>query len=148
MQLCKLLLGWEVLFSDDLCSELSLFCYLSTCFCFFPSEVLKLPPSLPVRGFLRAWKLFLLHESLPRAQVPVPKSFVSLSLSLFFFFNLSLALPHSEEIGLPFSVFGAFHHHPEVVLWELFHMQKGFDVFMGEKVVSLSYSSDILGCIS
>jgi len=86
MQVCKLLLGWEVLFSDDLCSELSLFCHLSTCFCFFPSEVLKLPPSLPVRGFLRAWKLFLLHKSLPRAQVPVSKSFVSLSLSLFFFF--------------------------------------------------------------
>ena len=62
------------------------------------SEILKLllpPPPPPMRGFLRVWRLFLFHNSVPRVQVPVSKSFVS-SLSLFF------ALPHSEDIGLPF----------------------------------------------
>ena len=60
-----------------------------------PSEVLKLPPTPPVRGRPSVQELFLLHNSLPGAQAP---SATALSPFLF----LSFALPYSEEIGLPF----------------------------------------------
>ena len=84
----------EVLFRNKLCGEFSSFCLLGT-FCCAPlwgSEV----PSCPHlwRGF---WvcENFLLHDSLPRVQVPVQKYF-----SLFL--SSSFALPHSKEIDLHF----------------------------------------------
>ena len=65
----------------------------SLCFAFqapvvvFSFEVLKGSPSSPLmREFLSVWILFLLHDYLPGAQVPILKSFVS-------FFHLYL-LPY------------------------------------------------------
>ena len=49
----------------------------------FPSEVPKLLQSTPERGFPSVKKLFLLHGSLPEAQVPALKSFVSLFSYIF-----------------------------------------------------------------
>ena len=43
MRACSLFLGWEVLVSNNLCCEFSLFCLLST-WCYIPSEVLRLTP--------------------------------------------------------------------------------------------------------
>ena len=79
-----------------------LFCSSSTCCC-IPPLMFWSSPSLtqPVKGFLSVQKLFLLHDSLPRALVPVPKSFVS-------FLSLSFALSHSEEISLLFWKFEVF----------------------------------------
>ena len=37
------------------------------------------------------------------------------------------------------------HQHSEVVLWKLLSIQLTFDEFVGEKAVSPSYSSTILG---
>ena len=48
-----------------------------------PSEIPTLPLTLPVKGFPTVWKLFLLHNSLSRVQVPIPKSFVSLFIFTF-----------------------------------------------------------------
>ena len=62
----------------------------------FPSEVLKLNLTPPMRGFPSMWKLFLLHDSFPWAQIPVLKP-----LSLFF--NLYL-LPYVTFI---FCYFGS-----------------------------------------
>ena len=71
-------------------------------------------------------------------QVSVPNSFVSLYLLYF-------ALPPFEENGLPFWVPGVLPQHSEVVLWNFLRVQMIFGKFVGEKVVSLSYSSAILG---
>jgi len=65
--------SWEVLVSKHLCGE---FCFVLLSAAVFPSEVPKLPPSLPMRRFPSVWKLFLLHSSLPKVQflVPIPLS--------------------------------------------------------------------------
>ena len=55
---CNLLLGWELLFGNDLYGELSSFCLSSTC-CFIPfwgSEALLLAP--PMKAFLRVCRNF------------------------------------------------------------------------------------------
>ena len=68
-----------------LCVEISLLCPLHPCCCalLWGSEASPLPPpSPPVKGVPSVWKPFLLHSSLPQAQVP------SLFFCLCFFFFL------------------------------------------------------------
>ena len=60
------------------------------------------------------------------------------------FYLLHFVLPPFEENGLPFWVPDVLCQHSEVVLWNLLSAQLSFDEFVGEKVVSLSYSSTIL----
>ena len=52
------------------------------------------------------------------------------------------------ENGLPFWVSGVLCQCSEVVLWNLLSVQMFFDEFVGEKVISPSYSSTILGLLS
>ena len=74
-------------------------CFPSTC-CWFPSEILYLHLSLPLREFPSVQKVFLLHSSLPKTQVPVPNP-----LSIYFF--ISFALHHYLEISLLFGSLGS-----------------------------------------
>ena len=102
------------------------------------SEIPKLPTDPLVRGFPGVWKLLLSYDSLPR-MVSVPNSFVS----LFIFYFLSYLL--SKTIGClsgclvsSASVQKLFCGICSVFKWS-------FNEFVGEKVVSPSYSSTILG---
>ena len=63
-----------------------------------------------------------------------------LSFSLLYFFLLPF-----EDNGLLFWVLDVLCQHSEVVLWNLLSVQMFFDEFVGEKVISPSYSSAILG---
>ena len=83
-----------------------------------PSDILKLPTDLPVRGFPTVWKL-LLHDSLPR--MGLDPSIFCLCFHLLYFI-----LPPFEEIGLPFWVPGVLCQHSEVVLWKLLNIQMIF----------------------
>ena len=83
---------WEVLVSKQLCGEFCLVFLASAAV--FPSEVLKLPPSLPMRRFPSMWKLFLLHSSLPKVQFLVP-------IPLSPFFLVSFALLNSVWALMP-----------------------------------------------
>jgi len=66
--------------------------------------------------------------------------FFCLSFYLLYFF-----LPPFEDNGLPFWMPNVLWQHSEIVLWNLLSVQISFAEFVGEKVVSLSYSSAILG---
>ena len=110
----------------NFCGEVSQLC--------FSLWFLSSPLTLPVKGFPIVWKL-LLHDSLPRMDL-CPEI---------------LCLPFCLH-PLPYLILrrlvclsGILCQHLEVVLWELLHLQWSFDVFVGEKVVSLTYSSAILG---
>ena len=104
-----------------------------------PSEIPKLPTDLPVRGFPGVWKLLLYKFMSPSlGWISVPTSFVS----LFIFYILSYLLSKTMCLSgcLMFSA----------TVQKLFHgicsaFKCSFDEFVGEKVVSLSYSSAILG---
>ena len=103
-----------------------------------PSVLPKLGTDSAVRGFPGVWKLLLSYDSLPR-MVSVPNSFVS----LFIFYFLSYLL--SKTIGClsgclvsSASVQKLFCGICSVFKWS-------FNEFVGEKVVSPSYSSTILG---
>lgn len=90
--------GWEVLVDAGsvLKSLLFAFCALVAT---LPSEVLKLPISLPLRKFPSVQKLFFLCSSLvPTGCRSYPDSFVC----FFFFFLISFALPCYVKISLPF----------------------------------------------
>ena len=63
-----------------------------------------------------------------------------LSFYVYIFF-----LPPSEDNGLCFWVPDALCQHLEAVLWNLLSVKCSFNKFVVEKVVSLSYSSTILG---
>ena len=58
---------------------------------------------------------------------------------------LYFSLPPFENNGLLFWVPDVLCQHSEGVLWNLFSVKCSFDEFVGEKVVSPSYSSAILG---
>ena len=96
-------------------------CNLCVCLFVFlpvmlPSESLKLPTDIPVRGFSGVWKLLLLHDSLPG--MGLHPSLFCLSFCLLYF-----VLPPFEETGLPFGVPGVLRQHSEVVLWNLLSIQ-------------------------
>ena len=126
---CKPLFGWEVLFLKDLCDEFSLFSLPGTC-CWVPfwgSAAPYSPNPIPdCEGIAKMWKLFLLQDSLPRAQAPILKSFAS-------FLSFSFGRPHSEEIDFSFWKTGVFCLHSASVLQELFHMQIYFWCICGKK---------------
>ena len=61
------------------------------------------------------------------------------------FYLLYFVLPPFEDSGLPFWVLGVLYQHSEVILWNWSAFKCYFDEFMGEKVVSPSDSSAILG---
>ena len=104
-----------------------------------PSVVPRLATESPVRVFPGVWKL-LSFLTLPSRDGALSLPLLSLFLSFFFFF-----LSPFEDNGLLFWVPDVLCQHSEVVLWNLFSVQCSFDEFVGEKVVSLSYSSCILG---
>lgn len=100
---CEPLLGWEVLFDKNLCCEFSAL-YLEYLLLHLsirsPLRCGNISPALPLRGFPSVWKHFFLRESLPWVH---PLGGASLSQSpLPPFLSLSFAIPHSEEIALPF----------------------------------------------
>ena len=104
-----------------------------------PSEVPRLATDSPVRVFPGVWKRlsFLRLPSLDRSlSLPL----LSLFLSFIFF-----PLPPFEGNGLPFWVPDVLCQHSEVVLWNFLNVQCSFNEFVGEKVVSPSYPSAILG---
>ena len=61
------------------------------------------------------------------------------------FYLLYFVLPPFEDHGLPFWVPDVLCQHSAVVLWNCSVFKCSFDEFVGEKVVSPSYSSTILG---
>ena len=66
-------------------------------------------------------------------------------MDLCLFLSFTFFLPPFEDNGLLFWVPDVLCLHSEVVLWHLLSIQMFFDEILGEKVVSLSYSSTILG---
>ena len=102
------------------------------------SVVPRLATDSEVRVFPGVWKL-LSFLRLPYGTELCPYLFC-LSFYLLYFF-----LPPFEDSGLLFWVPDVLCQHSEVVLWNLLSVQMFFDEFVGEKVVSLSYSSAILG---
>ena len=111
-----------------------------------PSEIPRLATELLVRLFPGVWNL------LSFLRLPSQEGYPSLPL-LSLFFPLYFVLPPFEDNGLPFWVPDVLCQHSEVVLWNLLskllrNTQSSNVLLMnlwGEKVVSPSYSSGILG---
>ena len=95
-----------------------------------PSEIRKLPPDLPVRGFPGVWKL--------PGRVSVPISFVS----LFIFYILSYLL--SKTMSCFSGCLMSSARDQKLFCGVCSAFKCSFDEFVGEKVVSPSYSSTIL----
>ena len=98
---------------------------------------LRHPQSPPAKGLPSVWKPFLLHSSLPLVQVP------SLFFCLCFFFFL---LPYPGMWGVS-CVLGGLRSSARVqwVFCRSFSTCRCIsDVFVGRKVISMSYSSAIL----
>ena len=102
-----------------------------------PSESPKLPTDLPVRGFPGVWKL-LFYDSLPGMGLH-PWLFVS----LFIFYILSYRL--SKTMGCLSGCLVSFTSVQKLFCGICSAFKCSFDEFVGEKLVSLSYSSAILG---
>ena len=102
-----------------------------------PSGVPRLATDSPVRVFLGVWKLLLLQDSLP-GMVSIPNSFVS----LFVFYILSYFL--SKRMGC-LSECLVSSASVQFFCGSCSTSKRSFEEFVGEKVVSLSYSSAILG---
>ena len=103
-----------------------------------PSVVPRLARDLAVRVFPGVWKL-LSFSRLPSWAELCPYLFCLSFYHLYFF------LPPFEDSGLLFWVADVLCW-DSVVLWNLHSAFKcSFDEFVGEKVVSPSYSSAILG---
>ena len=103
-----------------------------------PSVVPRLATDSAVRVFPGVWKL-LSFLRLP-SQDGAPSLPLCLSFYLLYFF-----LPPFKDIGLLFWVPDVLCQHSEVVLWNYSAFKCCFDEFVGDKVVSLSYSPAILG---
>ena len=102
-----------------------------------PSEIRKLPPDLPVRGFPGDWKLPLLR--LPSRDGSPSLALLSLFLSFIFCLNLLLKTMGCFSGRLMSSASN------QKLFCEVCSAFKcSFDEFVGEKVVSPSYSSAIL----
>ena len=135
MQASMMLLYWELLLGTYLWI---LIIYLFFLPVMWPSEVQRLATDPPVRVFPGVWKLLFFKTPFP-LWISVPTSFAF--LFIFYIFSylllktmgcLSGCLMSSSSIQKLFcEIYSAF--------------KCSFDEFMGEKVVSLSYSSAILG---
>ena len=114
--------------------------YLFICLFFFlvmlSPEIPKLPTDLPVRGCLETSPLSRLP---PRDGSPVPNSFVS----LFIFYILSYLL--SKTMGWLSGCLVSSASIRKLFCGICSAFKPSFDEFVGEKVVSQSYSSAILG---
>ena len=102
------------------------------------SEIPKLPTDPPVRGFPGVWKLLLLHNSLPRMGL-IPNSFVS----LFVFYILSYLL--SKRLGYLSACLVSSNSIQKLFYGSCSAFKWSFDEVVGEKVVSSSHSSAVLG---
>ena len=111
------------------------FIYLFFFLVMLPSEIPKLPTDPPVRGSPGVWKLL----RLPPQDGPPSLTLLSLFLSFVF------VLPPFEDNGLPFWVPGVLRHIQKLFCGIFSVFKCSFDEFVGEKVVSLSYSLAILG---
>ena len=101
-----------------------------------PSEIQKLPPDPPVRGFPGVWKL-------PLLRLPSRDRSPSLTLfSLFIFYILSYLL--SKTVGCFSGHLMSSASNQELFCDICSAFNCSFDEFVGEKEVSLSYSSTIL----
>ena len=101
-----------------------------------PSEIPKLPTEPPVRGFPGVWKL-LFYDSLPGTGLH--PSFVS----LFIFYILSYLLSKTMGCLSGYLVFS--NSVQKLFRGVCLAFKWSFDEFVGEKVVTTSYSSTILG---
>ena len=99
------------------------------------SEIPKLPTDLLVRGFPGVWNFSFTTPSLGR--VSIPKSFIS----LFIFYILSYLLSKTMGCLSEFLVSSANIQKLFCGICSAFRWS--FDEFVGEKVVSPSYSSTI-----
>ena len=124
-----------------LCARISLLCPLHPCCCTLlcGSEASRQPttPSPPVKGLPSVWKLFLLHSSLSEVHVP----------SLFFcfgFFFFLLPYPGTWGVSCPLGSLRSSASVQQVFCRSCSTCRCIFDVFVGRKVISTSYSSAIL----
>ena len=101
-----------------------------------PSRIRKLPPDPPVRGFPGIWKHPLLTTPFP-GRVSVPNSIVS----LFIFYILSYLL--SKTMGCFSGRLMSSASGQKLFCEVCSAFRCSFDEFVGEKVVSPSYSSAI-----
>ena len=128
-----LLLCWELWLGMFICGF-----YLFFPFRLFYPEIPKLPTDPLVRGFPDVWKVLLFYNSLFR-WVSVPNSFVSLFIS----YILSYLLSKTMGCLSGCLVFSASIQKLFCGIFSTFKWS--FNEFVGEKVVSPSYSSATLG---
>ena len=102
-----------------------------------PSEIQKLPPDPPVRGFPGVWKLPLIKTPF-LGQVSIPSSFVS----LFIFYILYYLLLKTMGCFSGRLMSSASDQRLFCAVCSLLNCS--FDEFVGEKLVSTSYSSAIM----
>ena len=101
-----------------------------------PSEIQKLPPDLPVREFTGVWKLPLLR--LPSRDGSLSLTLLSLFLSFYFI------LPPFEDNGCFSGHLMSSASNQKLFCRVCSAFKCSFDEFVGEKMVSPSYSSTIL----
>ena len=111
----------------DFCGE----CFWLCC----PLRFLSFPLTPPVRRFPMVWKLLLLHNPLLRMGVCLEILYLHFCLYPLSYLILKRLVCLSGYLGSSTSIQKLF----------CFMYRWYFDVFMGEKVVSPSYSSTILG---
>ena len=129
-----LLLRWQLQLGAHSVGFLFLFFFFSWLCC--PLRFQNSPKTCLWEGFLLFGNFSFMTPS--KGWVSVPTSFVS----LFVFYIFSYLL--SKTMGA-FLVLDVLCQHSKVVLWNLLRVQMFFWWICGEKVVSLSYSSAILG---
>ena len=103
-----------------------------------PSEIRKLPPDPPVRGFPGVWKLPPSITTPFLGRVSVPRSCVS----LFIFYILSYLL--SKMMGCFSGCLMSSASSQKLFCEVCSSFKSSFDEFVGERVVSPSYSSSTL----
>ena len=137
--------GWWVLVSTDpLCGNFSALPSPPLLLCSPPwlrSFPVVHPSFPPVKGLPSVWKLFLLHSSLPEVQVP------SLFFCLCFSFFL-LPYPGTWGVSCPLGTLRSSASIQYVFCRSCSTCRCIFDVFVGRKVISMSYSSIILKFLS
>ena len=103
-----------------------------------PTEVLRLATGLPVRVFPGVWK-HLFFKTLFLGWISIPTSFVSLFIFYIFSYLLSKTMGCFSRCLMSSARF-------QKLFCGIYSVFKcSFDEFVGEKVVSPSYSSAILG---
>ena len=104
-----------------------------------PSEFPRLTTYSPVRVFPGVWKLLSFFKTPFSGWISIPTSFVS----LFIFYILSYLL--LKKIGCLSGCLMSFASIQQLLCGICSAFTCSFNEFVGEKVVSLSYSSAILG---